>query len=191
VRKAIRRMPGRLARRRNAATHIQPEDAVTLWWNLRRISSYIRNNTNTLVNYAARHRRGLPISSSIAESAVNSGCESSNGQKAQNAVDGQCTAWHSSGSPSSTVISRRLGCQNLRSHQRQGRGGRNIRRLRRRSTGLPWQPTQQMLARRPILPPQVLHALLDASGTAALVLDKQPKRHRLFPENPSATAFEL
>jgi hypothetical protein len=29
----------------------------TLWWNLRRISSYIRNNANTLVNYAARHRK--------------------------------------------------------------------------------------------------------------------------------------
>ena len=43
----------------------------TLWWNLRRVSGYIRNNANTLVNYAARHRRGLPISSSIAESAVN------------------------------------------------------------------------------------------------------------------------
>ena len=43
----------------------------TLWWNLRRGSGYIRDNTPTLVNYGARHRRGLPISSSIAESAVN------------------------------------------------------------------------------------------------------------------------
>lgn len=43
----------------------------TLWWNLRRLSCYIRNNASELVNYAARHRRGLPISSSIAESAVN------------------------------------------------------------------------------------------------------------------------
>jgi hypothetical protein len=42
-----------------------------LWWNLRTVSCYIRNNTQTLVNYDARHRKGLPISSSIAESAVN------------------------------------------------------------------------------------------------------------------------
>ena len=43
----------------------------TLWWNLRSVSGYIRNNASTLVNYGARHRKGLPISSSIAESAVN------------------------------------------------------------------------------------------------------------------------
>jgi hypothetical protein len=43
----------------------------TLWWNLNTVSSYLRNNANTLVNYGARHRKGLPISSSIAESAVN------------------------------------------------------------------------------------------------------------------------
>ena len=43
----------------------------TLWWNLHRVSGYIKNNAGTLVNYGARHRRGLPISSSIAESAVN------------------------------------------------------------------------------------------------------------------------
>ena len=43
----------------------------TLWWNLQRVSGYIKNNAGTLVNYGARHRRGLPISSSIAESAVN------------------------------------------------------------------------------------------------------------------------
>ncbi|MEJ8852250.1 hypothetical protein [Variovorax rhizosphaerae] len=43
----------------------------TLWWNLQRVSGYIKNNAGTLVNYAARHRRGLAISSSIAESAVN------------------------------------------------------------------------------------------------------------------------
>ena len=35
------------------------------------VSSYLRNNAHTLVNYGARHRKGLPISSSIAESAVN------------------------------------------------------------------------------------------------------------------------
>jgi hypothetical protein len=43
----------------------------TLWWNLRAVSGYIRNNAHTLVNYGARYRKGLPISSSIAESAVN------------------------------------------------------------------------------------------------------------------------
>jgi hypothetical protein len=43
----------------------------TLWWNLNTISSYLKNNAHTLVNYGVRHRRGLPISSSIAESAVN------------------------------------------------------------------------------------------------------------------------
>ena len=43
----------------------------TLWWNLNTISSYLKNNARTLVNYGARHRKGLPISSSIAESAVN------------------------------------------------------------------------------------------------------------------------
>ena len=43
----------------------------TLWWNLDKVSWYLRNNAHTLVNYGARHRKGLPISSSIAESAVN------------------------------------------------------------------------------------------------------------------------
>jgi len=43
----------------------------TLWWNLDKVSWYLRKNVNTLVNYGARHRKGLPISSSIAESAVN------------------------------------------------------------------------------------------------------------------------
>jgi hypothetical protein len=43
----------------------------TLWWNLRRLYFYIDNNAGTLVNYGARYYRGLPISSSIAESAVN------------------------------------------------------------------------------------------------------------------------
>lgn len=36
-----------------------------------RLYSYIDNNADTLVNYSARYRKGLPISSSIAESAVN------------------------------------------------------------------------------------------------------------------------
>jgi hypothetical protein len=43
----------------------------TLWWNLRGIAGYVRNNAPALVNYGARYRKGLPISSSIAESAVN------------------------------------------------------------------------------------------------------------------------
>jgi hypothetical protein len=43
----------------------------TLWWNLRRLYFYIDNNAGELVNYGARYRKGLPISSSIAESAVN------------------------------------------------------------------------------------------------------------------------
>jgi hypothetical protein len=43
----------------------------TLWWNLRRLYCYIENNAATLVNYGARYHKGLPISSSIAESAVN------------------------------------------------------------------------------------------------------------------------
>ncbi len=42
----------------------------TLWWNLRRLYFYIENNAATLVNYGARYHKGLPISSSIAESAV-------------------------------------------------------------------------------------------------------------------------
>ena len=40
-------------------------------WNLNNVSSYLKKNACTLVNYGARHRKGLPISSSIAESAVN------------------------------------------------------------------------------------------------------------------------
>ena len=43
----------------------------TLWWNLHRLYCYIDNNASTLVNYGARYHKGLPISSSIAESAVN------------------------------------------------------------------------------------------------------------------------
>ena len=43
----------------------------TLYWNLRRLYFYIDNNAGELANYGARYRKGLPISSSIAESAVN------------------------------------------------------------------------------------------------------------------------
>ncbi|MDP3519662.1 MAG: hypothetical protein Q8S02_03500 [Hydrogenophaga sp.] len=37
-----------------------------LWWNLRRLYFYIDNNDSTLVNYGARYRKGLPISSRCA-----------------------------------------------------------------------------------------------------------------------------
>lgn len=43
----------------------------TLWWNVHTASGYLRLNEDYLVNYGARYRKGLPISSSIAESAVN------------------------------------------------------------------------------------------------------------------------
>jgi hypothetical protein len=43
----------------------------TLWWNVRKAYGYIQGHTPYLVNYGARYRKGLPISSSIAESAVN------------------------------------------------------------------------------------------------------------------------
>jgi DNA-binding transcriptional MerR regulator len=43
----------------------------TLYWNLRRLYFYIENSAGTLVNYGMRYYKGLPISSSIAESAVN------------------------------------------------------------------------------------------------------------------------
>ena len=45
-------------------------ESSTLWWNLHSVLGYIRDNPG-LVNYARRHHKGLPISSSIAESAVN------------------------------------------------------------------------------------------------------------------------
>jgi hypothetical protein len=43
----------------------------TLWWNLRKVSGYLRSHVGYLVNYGRRHHKGLPISSGIAESAVN------------------------------------------------------------------------------------------------------------------------
>jgi len=42
----------------------------TLWWNLNTVYGYLTNNARTLVSYGARRRKGLPISSSIAESAL-------------------------------------------------------------------------------------------------------------------------
>jgi len=49
------------------------EDAAyrALWWNLRGTYCYLQSNAQYLVNYGWRYRRGMPISSSIAESAVN------------------------------------------------------------------------------------------------------------------------
>ena len=42
-----------------------------LCWNLRRVWWYLRSNDRYLFNYGRRHFKGLPISSAIAESAVN------------------------------------------------------------------------------------------------------------------------
>jgi hypothetical protein len=46
-------------------------DQTAMCWTLRKAHGYLRSNTQYLVNYGARYRRGLPISSGIAESAVN------------------------------------------------------------------------------------------------------------------------
>jgi hypothetical protein len=61
----------------------------TLWWNLCRVGGYIRNNAGTLVNYGARHRRGLPISDQQQHRRVGRepGREPSHGEEAANAVD--------------------------------------------------------------------------------------------------------
>ncbi|WP_194727208.1 ISKra4 family transposase [Noviherbaspirillum malthae] len=52
---------------------LTPEDAAyrALSWNLRGTYWYLESNARYLVNYGWRYRRGMPISSSIAESAVN------------------------------------------------------------------------------------------------------------------------
>ena len=42
-----------------------------LWWNLRGTYWYLESNSRYLDNYRWRYRRGMPISSSMAESAVN------------------------------------------------------------------------------------------------------------------------
>jgi hypothetical protein len=47
------------------------QELSTLWWNVRRVCGYLHSHTTYLVNYGARYRKGLPISSGIAESAVN------------------------------------------------------------------------------------------------------------------------
>src|SRR5471032_127222 len=50
-----------------------PQDSahMALWWNLRGTYWYLESNGQYLINYGWRYRRGMPISSSIAESAVN------------------------------------------------------------------------------------------------------------------------
>ena len=42
----------------------------TLYWNLRHLYFYIENNADMLANNCMRDQKGLPISSSIAESAM-------------------------------------------------------------------------------------------------------------------------
>ena len=54
------------------AFEIAPEAPYSmLSWNLRQPNWYLEGNARYLVNYGRRHRKGLPISSAIAESAVN------------------------------------------------------------------------------------------------------------------------
>src|ERR1035438_9164996 len=46
------------------------QERSTLWWSVCRAYAYVESNVGLLVNYVARYRTGLPIASSIAESAV-------------------------------------------------------------------------------------------------------------------------
>ena len=55
----------------NAIEMVAGEPFFTLWMNLGRLIGYLESNDRYLVNYRRRHYKGLPISSSIAESAVN------------------------------------------------------------------------------------------------------------------------
>ena len=55
----------------NAFETVAEEPFFTLWMNLGRLIGYLESNDRYLVNYSRRHYKGLPISSSIAESAVN------------------------------------------------------------------------------------------------------------------------
>ena len=51
---------------------VWPEDRYwKLHWNLWQTLGYLQSNADYLVNYSRRYHKGLPISSSIAESAVN------------------------------------------------------------------------------------------------------------------------
>ncbi len=66
-----------------------------LWWNVRKACNYVRSHTRFLVNYGARSRKGLPISSSIAESAVNQVVSSRMAKKQQMRwSDEGRTSWH-------------------------------------------------------------------------------------------------
>lgn len=66
-RKAVSRLQGITA----ALEQWPNQEYSTLWWNVRKACGYVQGHTQYLVNYGARYRKGLPISSSIAESAVN------------------------------------------------------------------------------------------------------------------------
>jgi hypothetical protein len=69
----------------------------TLYWNLRRLYFYIQNNAGTLLNYGTRYHKGLPISISIAESAVNLVVSHRMAKKQQMRwTDEESTAWHRS-----------------------------------------------------------------------------------------------
>jgi hypothetical protein len=69
----------------------------TLYWNQRRLYFYIQNNAGTLVNYGTRYHKGLPISSSIVESAVNLVVSHRMAKKQQMRwTDEERTAWHRS-----------------------------------------------------------------------------------------------
>lgn len=61
----------RLIRIHDAFGLVPEERFWNLAWNLQRAFWYLRSNERYLVNYARRHHKGLPISSAIAESAVN------------------------------------------------------------------------------------------------------------------------
>jgi hypothetical protein len=62
---------GRLRSILDAIDAIPKQNASTLIWNVGRLLGYLESNERYLVQYAARHRAGLPISSATAESAVN------------------------------------------------------------------------------------------------------------------------
>ena len=52
---------------------VTPEEPAysALWWNLRGTYWHLESNNKFLVNYRWRYRRGMPVSSSIAEPVVN------------------------------------------------------------------------------------------------------------------------
>jgi hypothetical protein len=50
---------------------VAEEPHYKLWWSVRQLRGYLRNNVAYLVNYGKRYRQGQPIGSGIAESAVN------------------------------------------------------------------------------------------------------------------------